>query len=127
MSVTLFLEKADFPEPIEQVVWSYSIGDTMNNFRDLVKLTIKTPSLREEFRKAKEEIINRVKDGAKSYDINKMTCVSTDWSKLGIGFLITQKHCDCPLENAPGAVRKDSRLSLLAARSAQVPNHSMLP
>ena len=25
-----------------------------------------------------------------------MTCVATDWSKLGIGFLVTQKHCDLP-------------------------------
>ena len=44
----------NFPEPttlkadrswfglIEQVAWSYSIGDTMTNFRDLVEPTVKT-------------------------------------------------------------------------------------
>ena len=71
----------------------------MENFRDLIKPTVKTwrwtPTLREEFRKAKEEIVSRVKEGVKTYDINKLTCVSTDWSKLGIGMLVMQKHCDC--------------------------------
>ena len=54
----------------------------MTNFRDLVRPTVKTwswtLSLREEFQKAKKEIINRVKDGVKFYNLNKMTCVSTD-------------------------------------------------
>ena len=72
--------------------------------RTSVKFTVKTwtwtPSFKEEFQKAKEEIVNRVKNGVKT-DMNKMTYVSTDWSKIGIGFLVTQKHCDCPLENAP--------------------------
>ena len=58
------------------------------------------PELREEFRKAKEEIVNRVKNGVKTYSIHKMTCLSTDWSKGGIGFLVTQKRCDCSLEKA---------------------------
>ena len=77
----------------------------MSNFRDLVRPTCKTwqwtPTLREEFRKAKEEIISRGKEGVKTYDTNKLTCGSTDWSKLGIGMLVTQKHCDCSLEKAP--------------------------
>ena len=108
---------AEFPEPttlkkarswfglIEQVAWSYSIGDTMANFRDLVKPTKKTcqwtPTLRDEFKMAKEEIIRRVKDGVRFYDVNRLTCVSTDWSKVGIGMLVTQKHCQCILEKAP--------------------------
>ena len=77
----------------------------MANFRDLTKPTNKTwmwtPTLREEFKLAKEEIIRRVKDGVRFYDIKWLTCVSTDWSKLGIGMLVTQKHCQCSLENAP--------------------------
>ena len=77
----------------------------MNNFRDLVKPSNEpwewTPTLRVEFKLAKEEIIRRVKDGVKYYDVNKLTCVSTDWSKVGTGMLVTQKHCDCKLENTP--------------------------
>ena len=79
---------------IEQVAWSHSIGDAMNNFRDLVKPTNKTwewnVTLRNEFKLVKEEIIRRVKDGVKYYDVKKLTCVSTDWSKVGIGMLVTQ-------------------------------------
>ena len=104
----------NFPEPttlkevrcwfglIKQVAWSYSNGDTMTNFRDLVKPTVKmwvwSPTLREEFKKAKEEIVRIVKNGVKTYDISKKTCVSTDWSKFEIGFLVTQKNCQCSLD-----------------------------
>ena len=116
-SESILRDIVNFPEPttirearrwfglIEQVAWSHSIGDTMTSFRDLVKPTNKTwqwtPSLRDEFKKAKEEIIVRVKDGVKTYNITNFTCVSTDWSKLGIGMSVTQKHCDCSLKNAP--------------------------
>ena len=59
---------------IEQVAWLRSIGNTMTNFRDLGKPTNKTwqwmPTLRDEFKKAKEEIITRVKDGVKMCDKN---------------------------------------------------------
>ena len=106
-SEKLLKDIAEFPEPttlskarswfglIEQVAWSYSIGDTMANFRDLTKPTNKTwewtPTLREEFKLAKEEIIRRVQNGMKFYDVKKLTCVSTDWSKLGIGMLVTSE------------------------------------
>ena len=98
---------------LEQVAWSHSIGDTMTNFRDLVKPT-KTwqwiPMLRDEFQKAKEEIITRVKDGVKTYDMSKLTCVSTDWSKLGIRMLVTQKLCDCSLESAPRSCKEGFKI-----------------
>ena len=77
----------------------------MTNFRDLVKLTVKTwswtPTLSEEFKRAKEEIKRRVKNGVKTYNTKRKTCLSTNWSKLGIGFPITQKMCKCTLANAP--------------------------
>ena len=108
---------AEFPEPvtltevrrwfslIKQVAWAYGIGDTMNNFRDLVKPTVKTwtwsATLRDEFQWAKQEIIRRIKEGVMTYNKDLRTCMSTDWSKCGIGFLVTQKHCSCPFEKAP--------------------------
>ena len=60
-----------------------------------------TPELRKEFQDAKKEIIRLVKNGMKTYDTKLMTCISTDWSKIGIGFLVTQKRCDCSLDKAP--------------------------
>ena len=29
------------------------------------------------------------------YDVNRRTCLRTDWSKSGIGYLLSQKHCEC--------------------------------
>ena len=69
-----------------------------------------TTSLREEFQKAKKEIINRVKDGVKSYDVTKMTHMSTDWSKLGVEFLMIQNHCDCELKEAPACCKEVFKL-----------------
>merc|ERR1712082_3524 len=85
-SESLLKDIRDFPEPltlkearrwfglIEQVAWSYSIGDTMDNFRDLTKPTCKTwawtPTLREEFANSKKEIISRVENGVKTYDLD---------------------------------------------------------
>ena len=31
----------------------------------------------------------------KIFEVNRTTCLATDWSKTGIGFLLLQKHCDC--------------------------------
>ena len=76
----------------------------MTHFRDLQRPKAKwvwTPELKEEFQKAKKEIIKRVGNGVKTYDIKQMTCISTDWSKIGIGFLVTQMMCGCGLEKAP--------------------------
>ena len=73
----------------------------MANFQDLWKPKVKfvwMPELKKEFQDAKKEIIRLVEDGVKLYDIAKRTCLSTDWSKIGIGFLVTQKWCECPEE-----------------------------
>ena len=33
--------------------------------------------------------------------INQPAYLQTDWSKERIGYLLLQKHCDCPMPNAP--------------------------
>jgi len=30
-----------------------------------------------------------------------MTCLQPDWSKIGLGYLLLQKHCTCSLDNVP--------------------------
>ena len=66
--------------------------------------------LQDEFRKSKEEIINRVKEGVKTYDIKKLTCVSSDWSKSGIGMLVSQKYCECALTMAPRCCKEGFKI-----------------
>ena len=47
------------------------------------------------FEKSKEDIIAKIENGVKIFEINRHTCLATDWSKTGIGFLLLQKHCEC--------------------------------
>ena len=67
----------------------------MELFRQL--LSAKTffwdSTLEELFEKSKVEIVNLVRDGVKTFEPNRPTCLATDWSKSGIRFNLTQKHC----------------------------------
>ena len=36
-----------------------------------------------------------------TFDVNRKTCLQADWSKSGVGYLVLQKYCECPNENAP--------------------------
>ena len=40
-----------------------------------------------------------VKEGVKSFQVNRVTVINTDWSKIGVGFALLQKHCNCQLIN----------------------------
>ena len=52
-----------------------------------------TPELNTAFLKSKLAIIEVIKEGVEIFDINKRTCLRPDWSKTGIGFFLSQKHC----------------------------------
>ena len=47
------------------------------------------------FEESKSKIIEAIKEGVQIFDITRRTCLRTDWSKMGIGYLLAQKHCDC--------------------------------
>ena len=72
----------------------------MAPFRDLLKPGIKfewTPGLDEAFEKSKVEIVRLVKDGVKMFDPKLVTCLSTDFCKTGLGWILQQKVCRCPV------------------------------
>ena len=48
---------------------------------------------------AKEEIVKQIVKGVETFDYKKRTTLITDWAKSGIGFMVSQKHCQCPDEN----------------------------
>ena len=106
----------DFPPPtdigkarsffglLNQVQWAYANSDKMSPFRDLVKpnsLFRWTPQLKQLFQEAKDKILHQVDIGVRHYDVNRATCLQTDFCKNGIGYLLLQKFCSCSLENAP--------------------------
>ena len=89
---------------VNQVQWSYANASEMAPFRDLVKPHTKfywDPQLAALFQKAKDKIISQVRAGVRTYDIHRRTCLQTDWSKEGMGYLLLQQYCNCTLEKAP--------------------------
>ena len=38
-----------------------------------------------------------MENGVKTFNLGKVTCLATDWSKQGIGFTLLQKVCKCPI------------------------------
>ena len=97
----------DFPRPrditgsrswlglVNQVNVALSQSDTMLPFRNLLKPSsdfLWTQDLQE---RSKEWIIEAVEHGVSTFDMGKVTCLATDWSKQGIGFTLLQKECIC--------------------------------
>ena len=57
--------------------------------------------LEKSFQLSKEKIIEAIKEGVEIFDKGRLTCLPTDWSKLGIGYYLMQKHCECS-SDVPG-------------------------
>ena len=48
-----------------------------------------------DIQQSKEIIIDAIKEGVIIFDLNRQTCLRPDWSKTGISFFLSQKHCSC--------------------------------
>ena len=57
--------------------------------------------LKETFEKTKSALCEVAVKGLTYFDMSKETALVTDWSKLGIGFVLLQKHCNCKGEIDP--------------------------
>ena len=83
---------------VNQVAYSFSQSNIMEPFREALKKGRKfywDDTLETLFQRSKNEIVQQVKAGVQAYDLQKPTCLTTDWCKTGIGFVLTQKHCKC--------------------------------
>jgi hypothetical protein len=83
---------------VQHVAYTFSQSRIMRPFRSLTEK--KRPfywnlELSKLFTQSKEEIVRLIGDGVRAYDMNKPTCLATDWSKHGLGFSLMQKHCHC--------------------------------
>ena len=47
------------------------------------------------FVRSKQLIVEAICHGVEIFDITKHTCLRPDWSKHGIGYYLSQKHCSC--------------------------------
>ena len=105
----------DFPQPtditgarswfglVNQIAWAYAISTIMEPFRELIKPNRTfywDENLTMIFEKSKKLLIDMVKDGIRNFDTARRTCLQTDWSKEGMGYLLLQKYCKCK-EDSP--------------------------
>ena len=84
---------------VNQVAYAFSQAELMAPFRELLASKKRTfywdHVLDDIFVKSKKEVIRCVEDGVKTFEMGRQTCLTTDWSKVGIGFSLWQKHCNC--------------------------------
>ena len=83
---------------VNQSAFAFSVADKMAPFRDALKPGNKfkwDDQLQELFDTSKNEIVNAVRDGVRLFDPKKKTALITDYSKIGTGFSLMQKHCTC--------------------------------
>ena len=80
------------------ISYAFAFSAAMHPFRELLEKKRKfywDSTLDELFARTKEYVIEQVVEGVKIFEIGRVTCVATDWSKTGVGFFLLQKHCDC--------------------------------
>ena len=100
----------DFPQPkdltgirswfglVNQSSYAFSMTQKMAPFRELLKPGNPfywDEQLQQLFQDSKNEIIKAVQNGVMLFDPKRKTALSSDWSKIGTGFSLTQKHCSC--------------------------------
>ena len=100
----------DFPRPkditgirswyglVEQVSYAFAKSELMEPFRELLKKKseyVWSQALQDSFDVARAEIVRLVQQGVRTYKLGAWTCLVTDWSRRGLGFVLWQKHCSC--------------------------------
>ena len=100
----------DFPGPtsttdirswfglVNQVANYAQLRDIMAQFKPFLSPRCRfewTPELERAFQTSKESIIAEIRHGVEIFDPTKRTCIRPDWSRQGIGYFLSQKHCSC--------------------------------
>ena len=86
---------------INQSSYAFSMTNRMSPFRESLKPGNKfhwDDQMQQLFEQSKIEIVNAVRNGVRLFDPKRKTSLATDWSKIGTGFSLLQKHCNCPAE-----------------------------
>ena len=84
---------------VNQISYAFAQAPIMAPFRELLekrKPFYWDDTLETIFQASKKEIISSIEHGVTTFEVNRPTCLATDWSKTGIGFTLSQKHCNCP-------------------------------
>jgi hypothetical protein len=104
---------------MNQLAWAYSNSATMEPFRDLVKRDSKfqwDETLAKLFEESKRILIRQTEEGIRTFDIARNTCLQTDWSKDGIGYLLLQQYCSCKSAKSPLCCKEGWKLVFAGSR-----------
>jgi len=71
--------------------------------------------LEEAFQSSKTAIVNAIRQGVSIFDPLKPTCLRPDWSCRGIGYFLSQKHCQCS-SSEPDCCADGWRVTLAGSR-----------
>ena len=79
------------------VSYAFAMSPHVLPFRNLLKgATFEwTAELDKVFELSKSVITAEIEKGVQIFEKDRPTCLATDWSKSGIGFWLSQKHCKC--------------------------------
>ena len=103
---------------MNQVSHYAQLRSTIEPFRKFLSPKVKfywDESLNEKFEKSKSLTVDAIKEGVRIFDPTRKTCLRCDWSKLGVGFYLCQKHCQC-VSNYPGCCEDGWRITLCGSR-----------
>ena len=120
----------DFPTPknitdirswfglVNQLSYAFAQAKVMTPFRELLanKTFFWDTTMDNLFAESKNKIIELVKAGVQAFETSRPTCLTTDWSKTGIGFTLTEKHCHCPQPATPTCGRDHWKLVFAGSR-----------
>ena len=84
---------------INQVSYAFAQTPIISPFKELLKHKSRfywDETLEQVFQQSKAEIFNSIQHGVRTFEINWPTCLTTDWNRTGIGFILLQKHCESP-------------------------------
>ncbi len=107
---------------LENVSWSnyftrYWLASYHPNFTRLFKFILSLVlSKLNESPESKQVIVKLVRQGVSTFDMNRVTCLTPDWSKDGMGFLLLQKYCTCAIDRAPVCCPEGWRLVFAGSR-----------
>ena len=103
---------------VNQVAYAFAMTEEMQPFRHLLSPKVKfewSQELDTLFEKSKEVIVEKVSEGIRLFDMKLPTCLATDYSGKGVGFLMLQKTCSC-YSQVPTCCPEGWRVCLVGSR-----------
>ena len=83
---------------VSHVSYAFSTTSALAPFRELLKRDNDfywDENLQRIFDTSKQKIAEEVTHGIKMFELDRETCLATDWSKSGLGYSLMQKYCSC--------------------------------